>query len=674
VIYKDGKPDVFLRSFVDITDRKIAEEKLHHNQAVLAHVLDSIPQSVFWKDKDCVFLGCNKLFAETFGFSSPNDLIGKTDFDLPGTKKLQEQYRSDDREVMDNKRAKRNIIEPVEQGGGKRIWVNTTKVPLLDKDNNVYGVLGIFEDITERKQAEEALQEKVKEIERFNSLATDREIRILELKREVNALAIEAGACEPYPSALITGKPDVKIDIAGDNEESQKEVKLTDILNIKQTYNLLDTFCKSFGVSMSIIDTEGKVIIAAGWSKICRQFHRLNKTTKIRCIESDTKLAAKVNRIKGYAFYRCQNGLNAAAAPIIINKKYVANIFIGQFFVAEPDLDFFYRQADQFGFEPDSYLEAVKQVPLIDEGKLPSILSFISKLAELVASMSYNSWRTQMAETALKNRADELNRRGMAALSLAEDAEQARREIAEYRDHLEDLVSQRTKDLEGARLAALSLMQDANRQRHKVEEALAEKEVLLREIHHRVKNNLNSISNLLYLQSKTITDKNSAAAFKESQNRIHSMARVHEHLYRSQNLARINMQSYLEEMAADLVQSQALTPTGIKVETSGVMLDVDRAIPFGLLVNELITNSLKHAFANSENSNEVIVKLQSDNENFEMEICDNGKGLPADLDISKVTSLGLRLVTMLTRQLQGTYKYESIQEQGTTFKVTFPIH
>jgi two-component sensor histidine kinase len=127
-------------------------------------------------------------------------------------------------------------------------------------------------------------------------------------------------------------------------------------------------------------------------------------------------------------------------------------------------------------------------------------------------------------------------------------------------------------------------------------------------------------------------------------------------------------------MAADLVQSQALTPTGIKVETSGVMLDVDRAIPFGLLVNELITNSLKHAFANSENSNEVIVKLQSDNENFEMEICDNGKGLPADLDISKVTSLGLRLVTMLTRQLQGTYKYESIQEQGTTFKVTFPIH
>jgi len=143
----------------DVTDRNRAEAELRRSRNMLAHVLNSIPQSVFWKDRDFAYLGCNDVFARAVGLADPAEIIGKTDLDLPWPRAEAEAYRADDREVMARGCPKRHILEPLQQADGVRLWVDTTKVPLCDESGAVYGVLGVYEDVTERKRAENALRE-----------------------------------------------------------------------------------------------------------------------------------------------------------------------------------------------------------------------------------------------------------------------------------------------------------------------------------------------------------------------------------------------------------------------------------------------------------------------------------------------------------------------------------
>ncbi|MDR3581357.1 MAG: PAS domain S-box protein [Oryzomonas sp.] len=142
-----------------IRERKKAEQALLGSQAILSQILDSIPQGIFWKDRDCVYQGCNKILAKTLGFSASDQVIGKTDFDLSWPQEEAEAYRADDQDVMETGRPKRHIVEPLQQADGSRLWVDTTKVPLADDSGNVYGVLGVFDDITDRRKNEEALRE-----------------------------------------------------------------------------------------------------------------------------------------------------------------------------------------------------------------------------------------------------------------------------------------------------------------------------------------------------------------------------------------------------------------------------------------------------------------------------------------------------------------------------------
>ena len=152
-----GTPSKMLGTIQDITERKQAEDALQQNRDMLAHVLNSVPQSIFWKDCNSTYLGCNEVFAREAGFASPEEVIGKTDFDLSWVKEDAKGYIADDREVMETKQAKRHFIESEQLPDGTRIWVDTTKVPLTDSAGNVHGVLGIYENITERKQSEETL-------------------------------------------------------------------------------------------------------------------------------------------------------------------------------------------------------------------------------------------------------------------------------------------------------------------------------------------------------------------------------------------------------------------------------------------------------------------------------------------------------------------------------------
>lgn len=247
---------------------------------------------------------------------------------------------------------------------------------------------------------------------------------------------------------------------------------------------------------------------------------------------------------------------------------------------------------------------------------------------------------------------------------------EAEEERDRYRGHLEELVEERTKELEKTNRKLKKEIIAHEKAEKELKDSLDEKEILVKEIHHRVKNNLMIISSLLNLQSHYITDEKALNIFKESQNRAKSMALIHERLYRTDSMRRIDFDDYIHTLATDLFHTYRLGPgINLTLDLEPVKLDVNSAIPLGLIVNELVTNSLKYAFP--EGMGELSIKFRSLNkgDEFELVISDNGVGFPSDLDFRKVDSLGLQLVSNLTSQLNGTIDLENTH--GTRFTIRF---
>lgn len=205
----------------------------------------------------------------------------------------------------------------------------------------------------------------------------------------------------------------------------------------------------------------------------------------------------------------------------------------------------------------------------------------------------------------------------------------------------------------------------------KIQKSLEEKELLLKEIHHRVKNNMQIVSSLLNLQSRYIDDADAYDVFKESQNRVKSMALVHEKLYRSTDLASVNFGEYVRSLSKELLISYGSRSNNVSIKTDldDVFLNADTAIPCGLIVTEIISNSIKYAFDGK--GGEISVALHSYNGGFEILIGDNGVGIPEDMDLENTETLGLLLINSLTSQIDG--EVELLREGGTSFRINIPL-
>jgi PAS domain S-box-containing protein len=231
------------------------------------------------------------------------------------------------------------------------------------------------------------------------------------------------------------------------------------------------------------------------------------------------------------------------------------------------------------------------------------------------------------------------------------------------------------RDADGKPIGFSKVLRDISRQKALEATTMAslrEKEVLLREVHHRVKNNLQVISSLLNMQLERIPEADARRALIDSQNRIQSMALVHQQLYQSKDLARIDLLDYIQILVGRIATTYGLRPEQVATEVRGerLLVDIDRAIPSGLIVNELVTNAMTHGFPDGR-SGKVVVDLSYTPSGARITVCDDGVGLPGAIKIDELKTFGLKIAEILTRQLAGTLTFS--MTDGTCAALAFPL-
>ena len=236
------------------------------------------------------------------------------------------------------------------------------------------------------------------------------------------------------------------------------------------------------------------------------------------------------------------------------------------------------------------------------------------------------------------------------------------------------VVISAVRDPEGTVTNYISIQEDITEKKRTAQEikSLREKEILLREIHHRVKNNLQVITSLLNLQCSAITEEKFIDIFKKCENRIKSMALIHEKLYQSQDIARVEFGDYLTTLVFHLMQAHREDMERISIEVKAVKLyfDIDTAIPAGLIVNELITNAIFHAFPDNRRGR-ITVRLAEKDDHALIEVIDDGRGFQGDFEKPGGEGLGLQLVRVLVKQLHGTLTLN--RKTGTRLAVVVPV-
>ncbi|WP_424356188.1 histidine kinase dimerization/phosphoacceptor domain -containing protein [Methanobacterium sp. MBAC-LM] len=341
---------------------------------------------------------------------------------------------------------------------------------------------------------------------------------------------------------------------------------------------------------------------------------------------------------------------------------------------------------DSFGF--DTFLKAKERAP-----QIPIVI--LSAFDD--EDVAINAVKGEAQDYLIKGKVDSslLSR----SMSYAIERKAIEGELIRHRDHLEELVQERTIELQEANKNLKKEIEERKMAEDEIKASLEEKNILLEEIHHRVENNLQTISNLMGLEYTQLNDKEPIEIYQESQNRVKAIALIHETLSRSEDFAIIDFGKYAHDLINHLFKSYAVDKNiDANIKMDGILLDIDTAVPCGLILNELVTNSIKHAFPSSyfedrkllkgrftqpsnrefvndqftgqnDITGEINIFFTLDDGNFTLKVGDNGIGLPADIDFRYAETSGMQLVNALVRQLDGLIDLE--KDNGCEFKIIF---
>jgi two-component sensor histidine kinase len=317
----------------------------------------------------------------------------------------------------------------------------------------------------------------------------------------------------------------------------------------------------------------------------------------------------------------------------------------------------------------EAFLSSPEGMLLIESG---SVIAINRVLSEMLGSSEGTDLRIPLHEFFISSRSEELEQK--VRDTIREERNGFIQQIPDRSGEPIDLLLRPRKFCLDGKEYILILVSEASetaKNNLRMEDALAEKEVLLREVHHRVKNNLQVISSLLNLQSQFVDDQRIVGYMTDSQNRVRALGYVYEHLYRSKEVGRIDFSEYITRITQSLLReySSFAQRVHMKYDVRNVTLNPDTAIPLGLLINELISNALRHAFPDGREGSIWISMFQNADLSYSLIVGDDGVGLPQDLDFEKVESLGLLLVSSLVSQLDGIIELR--RDHGTEFKITF---
>ncbi|WP_295583658.1 PocR ligand-binding domain-containing protein, partial [uncultured Lamprocystis sp.] len=219
------------------------------------------------------------------------------------------------------------------------------------------------------------------------------------------------------------------------NPLDASDFNLAQLVDFSQMNEVFANYLEVVGLPVAIIDFQGHVLASSRWQRICMEFHRIHPDTLTRCLESDTCLSRQMQEGKGYAIYRCRNGLTDCASPIIIEGQHIANLFIGQFFLKPPVIEEFEQQCAEFGFDHDAYFQALREVPILEEERVPAILNLLVGLSHQIARQSLAEHRLRIAYAGVERQVRERTRELAQAKDAAEAANRAKSEFLAGMSH-----------------------------------------------------------------------------------------------------------------------------------------------------------------------------------------------------------------------------------------------
>jgi PAS domain S-box-containing protein len=716
----------------DITKRKKAETERLESQEFLENIVENIPNMIFVKNADNLnFELVNKAGEELLGHSR-EELLGKSDFDF-FPKEEAEFFTQKDREVLQNKELLDIPEETIQTKNlGKRI-VHTKKIPILNKEGNPQYLLGISEDITELKKAATALIKSENRfrnlLEEMKDGVTLTHHGVITYVNPFMANMLSFKSSEELIGKNVLdfmtpqSKEEVLIEI---NKIQAKSDDVRPSLEIDFRCN--DGTQVTTETITSSMELDGK-IYGIGIYKDITDKIRVQKALE----KSETRYRTLYSSMnEGLALHEVlydDNNIPVDYEIIDVNPAYEEILGIKRKEVVEkkasevygtgkPPYLKFYSKVAQTGkphyfetyFEPmDKYFRISVFSP--SKGTFATIFEDITERKKAETSLKESEERFRMLfelnnaimlliepdsgniidanpaagkfygyplETLRAMNIGQINQ--LPPEEIAQALKQAQKEDEKYFIFPHKLADGEIRAVEVFSSPIIfeeenilfSIINDITSRKHTEEEikkSLTEKENLLREIHHRVKNNMQIIASLINLQLQEAHEEETVNVLKESQGRVKTMAMVHEKLYHSPTFTNINVKEYVDKLVYEILYSYKIQKgiINIELDVEDIKINMETAIPLGLIINELVTNSVKHAFPQSKGT--ITIKLKSTPDQMELKVADDGIGIPKDIDIENTKTLGLQLLISLVKQLDGNIEMD--RGHGTEFKITF---
>jgi PAS domain S-box-containing protein len=607
-----GKPTALVGIVQDITERKEAEARLRFEESrYRAFVDQAAPDAMFVHDQEGHFIEVNRRACLSTGYSKEellamNVVDLEQDFDLPRAQALWSRIKpGESHSIKGHHRHKDGHIFPVELNFGLLVY----------EGRRLY--LGLVRDITERNKLEHALQEKERLLADSQAIAqigswmfdiNSGNLRWSDETFRLYGLYLEADQAPDWDQFLSLLHPD---------DRSAMTTWCEDCLAGKQPGELV--------IRTNLIKGQYRWLLGIG------KLERGADGKPVRMIGTVQDITQKLHAEKAEkeSSARIQAILATVADGIItINDKAIVESFN-----PAAELIFGYPAPEVIG-------QNIKML-----------------MPESYASQSDNFLKRYLATNEAK------------IIGIGRIVEGRRKNATTF--PLELAVSEMYLGTERKFTGVVRDITERKTAEDKLKAALNEKELLLKEVYHRVKNNLQIVSSLINLQIRSVKNEEAANLLKQSVDRIKAMSLLHERLYQSKDLANIEFNEYICSLAENLLQGSGISPSKIKLNIAidQIHLDVDTAIPCGLIINELLTNALHHAFPEGQQGGEISISFIQEEAKFLLIVSDNGIGFPDDFNFNAAKSLGFQLVNSLTNQLLG--KISIDHSEGSKFTIQF---